>query len=38
MADRKLNIAFADYDHTGALATGAVTIDGVAPTFHTARS
>ncbi len=37
MADRKLDIAFAEYDRTSALADGTVKIKGVDPTFHTAR-
>ncbi len=37
MTERKLDIAFGDYDRTSALATGAVTIDGVDASFHSAR-
>jgi len=35
--DRKLEIAFWNYDRTRALADGTVKIDGVDATFHTAR-
>jgi 4,5-dihydroxyphthalate decarboxylase len=37
MVDRKLNIAFWNYDRTRALADGTVTIPGVEATFHNAR-
>ena len=37
MTDRSLDIAFAEYDRTRALADGTVRIEGVAATFHTAR-
>ena len=37
MVDRKLNIAFWNYDRTRALADGTVTIPGVEATFHRAR-
>ena len=37
MSNRKLDIAFADYDRTSALRNGAVTIEGVDASFHTAR-
>jgi 4,5-dihydroxyphthalate decarboxylase len=37
MIARKLDIAFAHYDRTGAMTNGAVTIDGVEATFHTAQ-
>ncbi len=37
MGNRRLEIAFADYDRTSALTSGAVTIDGVDTSFHTAR-
>ena len=37
MTDLKLDIAFADYDRTRLLANGTVAIEGVAPTFHSAR-
>ena len=37
MADRKLDIAFAGYDRTRALADGTVRIEGVDASFHTAR-
>jgi hypothetical protein len=37
MSTRKLDIAFANYDRTSALTDGAVTIEGVDPSFHTAR-
>lgn len=32
-----LNVAFWNYDRVQALVTGAIEIDGVQPTFHTAR-
>lgn len=37
MGDRKLDIAFWNYDRTRPLAEGAVRIDGVEATFHSAR-
>ncbi len=37
MSDLKLKFAFWDYDRTRALADGAVKIDGVDATFHSAR-
>ncbi len=37
MNARKLDIAFGDYNRTSALMNGAVTIDGVDASFHTAR-
>lgn len=37
MFDKKLDIAFWDYDRTRALADGSVKIDGVNPTYHSAR-
>jgi|SRR5215469_762056 len=37
MVDRKLNIAFWNYDRTRALADGTMTIPGVEATFHSAR-
>ena len=37
MADRKLDIAFAEYDRTLPLSDGTVKIDGVDVSFHTAR-
>ena len=37
MADRKLDIAFWNYDRTRLLADGTVKIDGVDATFHSAR-
>lgn len=37
MVDRKLNIAFWNYDRTRALADGRVTIPGIEATFHSAR-
>ncbi len=37
MNDRKLDIAFWDYDRTRALTDGSVKIDGVDARFHTAR-
>lgn len=37
MSDRKLDIAFWNYDRTRALVDGAVRIDGVDAAFHTAR-
>ena len=37
MADRKLDIAFWNYDRTRALAEGTVKIAGVQGTFHTAQ-
>ena len=37
MADRKLDIAFWNYDRTRLLADGTVKIDGVDADFHTAR-
>lgn len=37
MVDRKLDIAFWNYDRTRALADGTVTIPGVEATFHSAR-
>ena len=37
MADRKLDIAFWNYDRTRLLADGTVKIAGVDPDFHTAR-
>jgi len=37
MADRKLDIAFWNYDRTRLLADGTVRIDGVDATFHSAR-
>ena len=36
MAERKLDVAFYDYDRTRPLKNGKVPIEGVAPTFHTA--
>ena len=37
MADHKLDVAFAGYDRTRALSEGAVRIEGVDASFHTAR-
>ena len=37
MADRKLNIAFWNYDRTRLLTDGTVRIDGLDPAFHSAR-
>ena len=37
MTNRKLDIAFWNYDRTQALTDGSVTIDGVDAQFHTAR-
>ena len=37
MSDLKLDIAFANYDRTRALADGTVKVDGVDADFHTAR-
>ncbi len=37
MSDRKLDIAFWNYDRTRLLADGAVKIDGADATFHSAR-
>ena len=37
MSDMKLDIAFWSYDRTRALADGTVKIDGVDPSYHTAR-
>ena len=37
MVDRKLDIAFADYDRTRPLVEGAVKIDGADAAFHSAR-
>ncbi len=37
MTNRKLDVAFADYDRTAALANGAVRIEGVDARFHTAQ-
>lgn len=37
MTDRKLDIAFWNYDRTRLLADGSVKIDGVDATFHSAR-
>ena len=37
MNNRQLDLAFADYDRTSALTNGAVTIEGVDASFHTAR-
>jgi 4,5-dihydroxyphthalate decarboxylase len=37
MSDIKLDIGFHDYEHVRALIDGTVKIDGVEPTFHTAR-
>ncbi len=37
MPDRKLDIAFSDYDRTRLLADGTVKIEAVSPTFHGGR-
>lgn len=37
MTDRKLDIAFSDYDRTRLLADGTIGIEGVDATFHSAR-
>ena len=37
MADVKLDIAFWNYDRTRALMDGAIKIDGVEASYHTAR-
>ena len=37
MRARPLDIAFWNYDRTRALSDGRVTLDGIAPRFHTAR-
>lgn len=37
LVDRKLDIAFADYDRTRPLVDGSVRIEGVDASFHTAR-
>ena len=36
MSNLKLDIAFADYDRTRALADGTIPIPGIDPTYHTA--
>ena len=37
MSDRKLDIAFSNYDRTRLLADGTVKIEGVSPSFHGGR-